>query len=64
MWYQAAAMVWCGGAMLVFAVIALFACAIIMRDAVITIDRKGLFAGTIYVGVSAVLIFNGLMQLI
>lgn len=64
MWYQAAAMVWCGGAMLVLAAIALFACAIVMRDAVITIDRKGLFVGAVYVGVAAVFIFNGLMQLI
>ena len=64
MWYQAAAMVWCGVAMLVLAAIALFACAIVMRDAIITIDRKGLFVGAVYVSVAAVFIFNGLMQLI
>lgn len=64
MWYQAAAMVWCGVAILVLAAIALFACAIVMRNAVITIDRKSLFVGAVYVSVAAVFIFNGLMQLI
>ena len=63
MWYQAAAMVWCGGIMFVLPTIGLMAYEIVTHRA-ITIDSKGILIAIVYNAVGSMLVFNGLTQLV